>query len=156
MEITEQELEERIAIIRKFKLLLEKQRSKFKDYLTVLEKQQDSISEENIENLLIHTELETEIVKNIQNLQKVIVPMSKLYNSSSLDTKEDDSIKNIKDELDDLQDKVLKQNEINRNLLRIHIDQIRTNIQNFKNPYKNASSVYAQKREVATLIQVEA
>jgi frataxin-like iron-binding protein CyaY len=156
MEITEQELEERIAIIRKFKLLLEKQRSKFKDYLTVLEKQQDSISEENTENLLIHTELETEIVKNIQNLQKVIVPMSKLYNSSSLDTKEDDSIKNIKDELDDLQDKVLKQNEINRNLLRIHIDQIRTNIQNFKNPYKNASSVYAQKREVATLIQVEA
>ncbi len=159
MEISEQELEERVAIIKRFKVLLEKQRSKFKDYLTVLEKQQNSIAEENTESLLIHTELETEIVKNIQNLQKVIVPMSKFYNSSnSLSEKNDekDSIENIQNELNDLQTKVLKQNEINRNLLRVHIDQIRTNIQNFKNPYKNASSVYAQKREVATLIQVEA
>lgn len=156
-EISQEELEERVALLRRFRTLLEQQRSKFQEYLTVLEKQQDSITSENAEVLIAHTELEQQVVKNIANLQKVIVPMSKMYAQKGTPSLEEQaSIEKIQDELNDLQTKVLEQNQINRDLLRIHIDQIRTQIQNFKNPYKNARSVYAQSQPVAKLVEVEA
>ena len=157
-EITQQELDERVALLRKFRSLLEQQRNKFREYLTVLEKQQDSITKENPENLIAHTELEQQVVRNIANLQKVIVPMSKMYKASvpMAHTADDAGITQIQNELNDLQTRVLKQNQINRDLLRAHIESIRTQIQNFKNPYKNIKSVYAQPQRVASLVEVEA
>ena len=157
-EITQQELDERVALLRKFRSLLEQQRNKFQEYLTVLEKQQDSIARENPENLIAHTELEQQVVKNIANLQKVIIPMSKMYKASLpvAHTDEDSNIQQIQNELNDLQSRVLKQNQINRDLLREHIESIRAQIQNFKNPYKNIKSVYAQPQRLASLVEVEA
>ncbi|MCQ2586601.1 MAG: flagellar protein FlgN [Treponema sp.] len=156
-ELTQEELNQRVAILKKFKTLLEQQRGKFKEYLEVLEKQQDSISSENSEALIAHTELEQQVVKNIANLQKVIVPMSKMYNDSAAqDSAETESITKIQNELNDLQEKVLKQNQINRDLLRVHIENIRTQIQNFKNPYSNRNNVYSAKKPVAQLVEVEA
>ena len=157
-EITQQELDERVALLRKFRSVLEQQRNKFQEYLNVLEKQQDSITKENPESLIAHTELEQQVVKNIANLQKVIVPMSKMYKASvpMAHTDEDSNIARIQSELNDLQTRVLKQNQINRDLLREHIESIRNQIQNFKNPYKNARSVYAAPQRVASLVEVEA
>ena len=153
-EITQEELNERVAILRRFKSLLEEQRGKFQEYLKVLEKQQDSITSENPESLLAHTELEQQVVKNIANLQKVIVPMSKMYKAKAGD---DASIQKIQNELSDLQHKVLKQNAINRDLLKVHIEQLRAQIAGFKNPYKANRSVYAnvQAQSVATMVHVE-
>ena len=157
-EITQQELDERVALLRKFRSLLEQQRNKFQEYLNVLEKQQDSINTQNTESLIAHTELEQQVVKNIANLQKVIIPMQKMYKAAvpMAHTAEENSIAQIQNELNTLQDKVLKQNQINRDLLRSHIETIRSQIQNFKNPYKNARSVYAQPQHVASLVEVEA
>ena len=157
-ELTQEELDERVALLRKFRSVLEQQRNKFQEYLTVLEKQQDSITKENPESLIAHTELEQQVVKNIANLQKVIVPMSKMYKQSvpMAHTAEDSSIIQIQNELNDLQSRVLKQNQINRDLLREHIESIRNQIQNFKNPYRNVKSVYAQPQRVASLVEVEA
>ncbi|MDD5929956.1 MAG: flagellar biosynthesis protein FlgN [Spirochaetales bacterium] len=158
-EISQQELDERVALLRKFRSLLEQQRQKFQDYLNVLEKQQDSITSENPENLLAHTELEQQVVKNIANLQKVIVPMAKMYNEAKGLSKEQEAaeISKIQNDLSELQTKVLKQNEINRDLLRLHIQQIKTQLANMKNPYKNNRSVYAvaQPQKVATLVQMD-
>ena len=50
--ITQEELNERVAILKRFRSLLEQQRNKFREYLTVLEKQQDSINDENTEKLV--------------------------------------------------------------------------------------------------------
>ena len=158
-EITQEELNERVAILRRFRSLLEEQRGKFREYLTVLEKQQDSITSENPENLLAHTELEQQVVKNIASLQKVIVPMAKMYhagNNSAASAAEDAEIAKLQNDLSDLQDRVLKQNAINRDLLRVHIEQLKSQIAGFKNPYKNVKSVYAQPQRVATLVEVEA
>ena len=56
-----------------------------------------------------------------------------------------------------MQDRVLKQNAINRDLLRVHIEQLKSQIAGFKNPYKNNRSVYAnvQAQSVATMVHVE-
>ena len=158
-EITQEELNERVALLRRFRSLLEEQRGKFREYLTVLEKQQDSITAENPESLLAHTELEQQVVKNIANLQKVIVPMAKMYKakagSYASPAEEDADIIKIQNELSDLQEKVLKQNAINRDLLRVHIEQLKTQINNFKNPYKATRNVYATVQPVAQMVHVE-
>lgn len=156
-ELSQEELNERVELLHRFKDLLKQQKSKFQEYLTVLEKQQDSISAEDPEHLLAHTELEQQVVKNLANLQKVIIPMKKMYTAANPE-KQDEEVAKIQDELSDLQTKVLKQNEINRDLLRVHIDQLKTKINNFKNPYKNRKSVYAtsEPQKVATLVSVDA
>lgn len=155
-ELTQEELNERVAILRRFRTLLEQQRGKFREYLTVLEKQQDSISNENTEALLAHTELEQQVVKNLMNLQKVIIPMKKMYHSAAPNAEQDKEINDLQDELTSLQQRVLAQNKINRDLLRVHLGQIKMQLAGLKNPYKNLTSVYAQKQPVSQLVEVEA
>lgn len=154
-EISQEELNERIALLKKFRSLLLQQREKFQEYLTVLEKQETSIESENSEKLLAHTELEQQVVSNIMNLQKVIVPMSELYKERGAHL-EEESVVAIQKDLNDLQQKVLEQNAKNRELLKAHIVQIRSQISSLKNPYKNNRSIYAEKATVGNLVAVEA
>ncbi len=154
-EISQEELNERIALLKKFRSLLLQQREKFQEYLSVLEKQETSIESENSEKLLAHTELEQQVVSNIMNLQKVIVPMSELYKERGAHL-EEESVVAIQKDLDDLQQKVLEQNAKNRELLKAHIVQIRSQISSLKNPYKNNRSIYAEKATVGNLVAVEA
>ena len=79
--LSQNEINERVAVLKRFKTLLERQRDKFREYLSVLEKQQTSITEENTDALIAHTELEQQVVSNIAGLQKVIVPMAEMYSS---------------------------------------------------------------------------
>ncbi len=154
-EISEQEREERVALLKKFRGLLQEQRDKFREYLNVLEKQENSITTENADALLAHTELEQQVVSNIMNLQKVIVPMSDLYKARGGD-KRDESIVSLQNDLSNLQTQVLAQNKRNRDLLRSHIDSIRTQIASFRNPYKNRRSIYAEKTGTGSMVAVEA
>lgn len=156
-EISEKELNERVAILRRFRTLLEAQRQKFKDYLDVLEKQENYIEHDNTEALAAHAELEQEIVKGISNLQKVIVPMSEMYDSTRGAIRDSDrkSVETIQKDLSRLQGKVLEQNEKNRELLRTHLIQLRTQIDGLKNPYRNVSSVYAKKVAQGHLVTVQ-
>lgn len=153
-EISSQELEERVALLKKFRSLLQQQRDKFREYLNVLEKQENSITAEDADALLAHTELEQQVVSNIMNLQKVIVPMSDLYKSRGCDQKEE-SIASLQNDLSKLQTQVLAQNKRNRDLLRSHIDSIRTQIASFRNPYKNRRSIYAEKTGTGNMVAVE-
>lgn len=157
--LTQSELDERVALIKRFKVLLKQQRDKFQEYLTVLEKQETSIESENADVLLAHTELEQEVVSGIMNLQKVIVPMSEIYkqkNAGSVASNEREDVNSLQSDLEDLKNKVLVQNEKNRSLLKTHIGQLRGQIASFKNPYKNIRSVYAEKQTMGNLIAVEA
>ncbi|HAH60891.1 MAG TPA: flagellar biosynthesis protein FlgN [Treponema sp.] len=157
-ELTQQEIDERVAILKRFRTLLVQQRDKFREYLTVLEKQQESITAEDTESLLAHTELEQQVVAGITNIQKVLVPMSEMYASANVPAQqqENSSIESIRTELSNLQSQILVQNEKNRELLRIHISQVRTQMQQFTNPYKGKRSVYAQKNAVGNFVEIEA
>jgi hypothetical protein len=157
--LTQKELAERIAILKRFRTLLEQQRSKFREYLVVLEKQQNSITTEDAAALFSHTELGQQVVANIAELQKVIVPANFMYKTisgnSSTPLLNDTSIQNLQDDLSDLQAKILTQNEKNRNLLKIHISQIKTQLNALKNPYAGKCSVYAEKAGMGKLVEIE-
>ncbi|MBQ9495800.1 MAG: flagellar biosynthesis protein FlgN [Treponema sp.] len=156
--ISQQELDERVALLKRFRTLLVQQREKFREYLAVLEQQQKSIIAENTELLLAHTELEQQVVAGIASMQKVIVPLSEMYASvqHAVAPQETAAVESIQAELTSLQSKVLAQNETNRNLLRVHIAQIQQQMKQLKNPYQGNRSVYAQKQTVGALVEVNA
>ena len=155
--LTQAELDQRILILKRFRSLLEQQRTKFQQYLKVLEAQESKITEEDAESLLAHSELETEIVANITSLQKVIVPMEALYNKSKAATynpAEAVPVSRIQSDLKKLQSQVLAQNERNRVLLKSLMESLRQQISEFKNPYRTVSSIYTKTATAGSRIQV--
>lgn len=156
-ELSKEELDERVAVLRRFRTLLEQQRKKFQEYLNVLEKQQNSIEREDPEAIIAHAELEQQVVAGISNLQRVIAPINEMYNLSvkGSNLKEEKTVSDLKDELSNLQLKVLEQNNRNRAMLREHLTLIRKQLDNFRNPYRNNRSVYATKIAGGHLVAVE-
>ncbi|WP_255803249.1 hypothetical protein [Treponema denticola] len=68
--LSRQEIDQRVAVLKRFKALLQEQRKKFSDYLVVLETQERSIHEENIDALVHHTELEQSIIGDILQFKR--------------------------------------------------------------------------------------
>lgn len=151
-ELSREELDERIAVLRRFRALLEQQRQKFRDYLVVLERQHEKIEADDTDALVAHTELENQIVASIGRLQKVIVPLRPIYEKGA----PSDAIVQIQEDLDALQKKVLIQNERNRTLLQTRMRELRAQMSAFaaKNPYRGRRSVYAE-RPVGNTVSIE-
>ncbi len=158
--LSQEELAERIAIVKRFKALLEKQRAKFQEYLKVLELQEDKIAAQDADSLMAHSELEAQIVEGIGSLQKVIEPMQKLYlgvrsSASTYNPSDIIPIEKLQSDLTSLQSKVIAQNEKNRRLIKVQLNELREQIVTLKNPYRSRQSVYAEV-ESGNLIQIEA
>ena len=155
-ELSQKELDERVAILKRFRALLEQQRSKFKEYLVVLESQHGRIEAEDGESLAAHAELGNQIVKNIASLQKVIVPMQSLYQAKGKFADTNQSVRHIQDELSLLREQVLVQNEKNKSLLQSKMGQVRTQLSSVAklNPYFGNRSVYSDRGTTGSLISV--
>lgn len=151
--LNDSELAERIAVLKRFRTLLEQQRRKFREYLTVLEKQEESICDENTDAILRHTELEESIIAELFTIQKVIDPLEYMYANMCANTVDID-IPHLKTDLEDLQRKVLTQNKKNRDLLQAHITGLRQQIVALKRPYAHKESIYAETSRTAALIDV--
>ena len=150
--LSETEIAERTAILRRLRQLLEQQRAKFREYLEVLEKQETSIRDENVSALTAQAELEQQIVFNISNLQRVIKPMEDLY--KSVYHGEEEYIPKIQADLTHIQEQVLEQNRKNRELLKSNIVMIRNKLAQMKNPYAGNKSIYASQMNTATLVDI--
>ena len=161
-EISEEELAERIAILKRFRELLEQQRAKFQEYLNMLELQENKITEDDSAAIAAHRNLEEQIVSGINSLQKVILPMQKLYESASTGsaspykTADSEHIVKLQGELSNLRTKVLSQNEKNQQLLKKRMAELRKEILSIKNPYKSNQSVYAEQAKTGNLVHIEA
>ena len=155
MELTQAEIDERTAILRRFRSLLEQQRDKFREYLRVLESQSKMIQEENTQSLLAHTELEQQIASHIISLQKVIKPMELMYQERISKGQGDVAdIPVLQADLERLQRQVLERNQSNRNLLKLHMSQIKERISTVTNPYRHYKSVYAQSAQGSSMVNI--
>lgn len=157
--LDQREIEERIAILRRFRYLLEQQRDKFQEYLRILEMQEHEINADNADAIIAHADLGNQIVKNIGSLQKIIVPMQKLYEKSHASTYNPEDIvpvTKIQDDLVALRAQVVSQNIRNQNLLRVRMLDIRRDIDSMKNPYRSHRSVYARQDDGGALVHLEA
>ena len=150
--LNDSEIAERVAVLKRFRSLLEQQRLKFREYLTVLEKQEKSISDENTDAVLQHTELEESIIAEIFTIQKVIDPLEYMY--TNICKNEHSDIPHLKTDLDDLQTRVLAQNKRNRELLQTHITGLRQQIASLKRPYAHKESIYVSTARTAALVDL--
>jgi hypothetical protein len=156
-ELTQNELDERVAVLKHFRQLLAEQRKKFNEYLVVLEKQQETIQKDDADAALSYCELETQIVGSIATLQKVIEPVEAIYHEIHLDDRNEvdlDDIPHLQTDLADLQKQVAEQNERNRALLDTHLVHVRSRIDGFKQLTKSRS-VYADEARTASRLQID-
>src|SRR5574344_238330 len=104
-ELTDTVVAERVAILKRFRELLEEQRSKFRQYLGALERQETAIRAGDVEAIVQHTEIEQAIVSQIQAIQKVMHPLEDMYRSAYPDAQAYE-IPELKTDLDRLKGEV--------------------------------------------------
>ena len=151
--LSRQEIDQRVAVLKRFKALLQEQRKKFSDYLVVLETQERSIHEENIDALVHHTELEQSIIGDIFTIQKVIDPIEEMYRLGMPD-KDDTEVVRLKSDLNKLQSQVLDQNQKNRELLQSRMADLRQEMISINSNYSYTSKAFAKQEAVSSLVDI--
>ncbi|AIN93305.1 hypothetical protein [Treponema putidum] len=151
--LSRQEIDQRVAVLKRFKTLLQEQRKKFSDYLVVLETQERSIHEDNIDALVHHTELEQSIIGDIFTIQKVIDPIEEMYRFGMPD-KDDAEVVRLKSDLSKLQSQVIDQNKKNRELLQSRMTDLRQEIISIKPNYSYTSKAFAKQEAVSGLVDI--
>ncbi|MCX7023891.1 MAG: flagellar biosynthesis protein FlgN [Spirochaetes bacterium] len=146
-------LEERKAILRRFRELLLAQREKFARYLAIAGHERSDIEKGDVDALVSHVELERSIVSEIFTFQKAIDPLEDLYREAYPHAGAHD-IPEIKTALEDLRCEIVRRNEENRLLLRQRMDMIREEIKSVRNPFAKKRSVYADADE-PTMIDIK-
>ena len=152
-EISQKELSQRVAVLKRFKELLKAQRDRFHAYLDALDKQKDVIERGTAEELLNHVELEEKIVADIFSIQKVIDPIEEMYHSIALEIpgghthkeagavsktvqaggKADEDVSGLKKALESLKSEAVVRSEQNRDLLAKRMAELRSEIKSLKN-----------------------
>jgi len=139
-EIDSAELSQRVAILHRFKALLTQQRDRFRSYLEILDKQQNTIESGTADDLLAYVEMEEKVVADIFSIQKVIDPLEDLYHSvvsgagRKTTTLEDDGeVPSLKAALEDLKNEAVARSAKNRELLSKRMMELRSEIKSLRN-----------------------
>jgi chromosome segregation ATPase len=151
--LSQEEIDRRVAVLKRFRELLRAQRDRFREYLTVLDKQQTTIEQGNSEDLLTHLEMEEQILTDIFTIQKVIDPLENLYRTvtgeagTPAGTAPDEGeaeISGLKTALEGFKQEAVVRTERNKNLLSKRMAEIRSEIKSLRgNPYAARPSIYA-------------
>ncbi len=148
--LTKEELGERVAVLKRFRELLVRQRDKFSDYMSVLDHQRSDIEKGDVDALVAHVDLEQGIVSEIFSVQKVIEPLEDMYRAVYSGV-EPDGVAELRSTLAELKDEVVVRNAENRALLKQRMDMLRHEIMSVNNPYAKRKSVYASAAEPTAL-----
>jgi DNA-binding transcriptional regulator GbsR (MarR family) len=142
VDIDSAELAQRVAILKRFKILLTQQRDRFKNYLELLDKQQGVIESGSPEDLLKYVEIEEKIVADIFSIQKVIDPLEEMYYSISgkdpekLTPENQDEVPGLKASLERLKSEAVIRSTQNKELLSKRMVELRSEIKALRNnPY---------------------
>lgn len=155
-ELSQKEIDEREATLRRLVALLSRQREKFREYLAVLDKQSESIDDDDCESILARAQTADSIARDIEGLEKTIEPLRSLR-ALQRPSDADDSPAAIEEgALERLRKKAMARNKSNRARLEIRMAQMKEELRSFQNPYKSARSVYARKESVGNLVEVNA
>jgi hypothetical protein len=134
-----EELDQRVAILRRFRALLAEQRERFRAYLEELDKQKDVIENGNTEELIAHVEMEEKIVADIFAIQKVITPLDRMYQGLSAPDRSggEAEVQGLKSALDSLKKEAVLRSSRNKETLSRRMLEIREEIKTLRtNSYR--------------------
>jgi DNA-binding transcriptional MerR regulator len=137
-QLSQKEVNQRTAVLRRFKELLKAQRDRFQTYLEALDKSREVIEQGTAEDLLRHVELEEKIVADIYSIQKVIDPLEHMYRAARPSVRDPggDSVSGLKSALEGLKTETALRTERNRALLSKRMTELRNEIKTLRsNPY---------------------
>jgi hypothetical protein len=161
------ELEQRVAILKRFRELLSQQRDRFRQYLVILDKQKDVIEAGNAEDLISHVELEEKVVGDIFAIQKVIDPLEALYQASGLlpvvpgnlqrempVSSAGQEVPSLRAALEELKAEAISRSDRNRQLLARRMAALRQEMKTLRaNPYAIHRSAFSN--ESASLVDIK-
>jgi hypothetical protein len=177
--ISPDELKRRVATIKRFRELLSQQRDRFRQYLTVLDKQKDVIEKSNADALIAHVELEEQIVGDIMAIQKVIDPLEAMYHASlpagsvsagtlsagalpantlpgkagGIPAEAQSEIPSLRTALEELRSEAVLRSARNRELLAKRMEELRQEMKTLRaNPYAIHHSAYSN--ESSALVDI--
>jgi hypothetical protein len=145
-DLSPEELQHRVTVLKRFRNLLTDQRDRFRAYLEVLDKQKDVIEHGSAEDLLSHVELEEKIVADIFSIQKVINPLEDMYRAIFNPRERADGsaagndVPDLKRTLDDLKSEAVVRSTRNKELLSKRMLELRSEIKVLR------SNPFAQRR----------
>ena len=148
--LTKEELGERVAVLKRFRELLVRQREKFGEYMDLLERQRSDIEKGDVDALVAHVDLEQGIVSEIFAVQKVIDPLEDMYRAA-YSGREPEGVPELRATLTALKDEVVTRNSENRALLKQRMEMLRHEIMSVNNPYAKRKSVYSSAAEPTAL-----
>jgi flagellar biosynthesis/type III secretory pathway chaperone len=131
---------ERVATLHRLRDMLVQQRTKFQEYLEILDSEEAAIRNRDVDALEGYVQLETAVLAEINSFQKVIRPLESLYRWAYPD--EESQIPPLRASLARLREQVLARNESNRALMRERIEELKREISELKLP-KAKKSLYA-------------
>ena len=136
--LSQAEIDERAAILRRFREALIRQRERFRSYLTLLEEQEQSDGlDTRAEQLEIHLQMEQEIVREITTFEQVIEPLELMYRERGghltprelpSDTAETADFSRLRSALDRTRDEIRTRSIQTRDLLKRQLTALRTEI----------------------------
>lgn len=147
-----EDLSQRIATLKRFRDMLLAQRDRFREYLAVLDKEQEVIARGDTGALLSYVEMEEHIVKDIFNIQRVIDPLEDLYRDLAVfgggakgaQTEEEAELGGFKAAVERLKEEAAANAARNRGLLSARMAEVRSEIKSLRgNPHAARRSIYA-------------
>jgi hypothetical protein len=124
------ETQQKVAILKRLRDMLVRQRGRFQAYLDVLEQEASSIERGDAESLFLQVEMEQTIIAEIFALKKVIAPLEVLYQAAYPGT--EDSVPRLKAVLDSMGTEIAAHNSRNRELLRDRMEDLRSEIRSLR------------------------
>ena len=135
-------IEQNVAVLKRLRDMLTRQREKFGSYLRLLECEGEAIREGDSEKLLAQVEMEQSIIAEIFALKKVIAPLESLYRAS-YPAGTEATVPRLQSVLETIGAEILDHNRRNRQKLRERMEEMRREITSLRSWPKN-SSVYAE------------
>ncbi|MEM5947408.1 flagellar export chaperone FlgN [Spirochaetia bacterium 38H-sp] len=130
--VSDEEIKHRVAVLKKLRSYLVKQREHFMAYLSLLDREEDAITSGDVERLELHVEMEHKLLKDIFAFQKVISPLKDMYKAAF--PAGNMEIEQLDESIESLKEKALAHNHENRRLLRLQMDVLKEKIANLNIP----------------------
>jgi len=133
--------DQKIAVLKRLREMLLRQKEKLQDYLHLLEQEEGSIVLGETEKLLSQVEMEQTIIADIFTLKRVIAPLETLYHAAY--PGRESTVPALKEALEDMGRQVMARNGRNRELLRERMDELRREITSLRT-WPKAGSPFAE------------
>jgi len=136
-----EQTDQKVAVLRRLREMLVRQRDTFGSYLELLEREEQSIRSGDSNRLVAQLEMERSIIADIFTLKKVIAPLETLYQAAYPET--ENTIPRMKATLEAMNTEVIAHNARNRALLRDRMEELRKEMGSLR-AWPRDSSPYAE------------